>query len=143
MEPGVYCLVFANTKAELEVGSLGRVVFRPGFHCYVGSAHGPGGLGRVERHRRLGRDHDRSAHWHVDRLLLDPRFRLVATVTAATGEDRECALARQIGGEHVDGFGATDCRCGSHLAARAQDPVEEVAAAFRALDLDPHVDREE
>ncbi len=118
MERGVYCLVFENPAAVLEVGRLGAIAFRPGYHLYVGSALGPGGLARVERHRRLGRDRDRNPHWHVDRLLLDPRFRLAAVVTAWTGERLECALARSIGGETVAGFGATDCRCGSHLAFR-------------------------
>ncbi len=141
MERGIYCLTFENPAAVLEVGRLGAVAFRPGYHCYVGSALGPGGLARVERHRRLGRDRDRSPHWHVDRLLLDPRFRIAAAVTAGTGERLECALARAVGGDAVVGFGATDCRCGSHLLFRPRDPVDEVAAAFRAIDLAPIVTR--
>ena len=141
MEPGIYCLVFENPAAVLEVGRLGAIAFRPGYHLYVGSALGPGGLARVERHRRLGRDRDRSPHWHVDRLLIDPRFRLAAVVTACTGERLECALARTLGGDTVAGFGATDCRCGSHLAFRPLDPVDEVAAAFGAIGLAPTVAR--
>lgn len=137
MEAGVYCLVLRNPAAVLGVGRLGDVAFRPGYHLYIGSALGPGGLSRVERHRRLARERDRPAHWHVDTLLLDPRFRLVAAITATTPDRLECALARKIGGEMVAGFGATDCRCGSHLAYRARDPVDEVAAAFRAIGLAP------
>jgi Uri superfamily endonuclease len=143
MEPGIYCLVFANPAAVLEVGSLGPVAFRAGYHLYVGSALGPGGLSRVERHRRLGRDRDRGPHWHVDRLLLDPRFGLAAVVTAGTGERLECALARALGGDAVPGFGASDCRCGSHLVSRPEDPVDEVAAAFHAIGLAPTVVRTE
>jgi Uri superfamily endonuclease len=75
----------------------------------------------------------------VDRLLLDPRFRLVAVVAAVTDERLECALARAIGRETVAGFGATDCRCASHLAVRSRDPVDEIRAAFRANGLVPTV----
>jgi len=139
MEPGIYCLVLENPAAVFEIGRLGPVRFRAGYHCYVGSALGPGGLSRFERHRRLERDRDRAPHWHVDRLLLDPRFRLVAVVSAATPERLECALARAIGGDAVAGFGASDCRCGSHLLFRPADPVREVAAAFSAVGLIPTV----
>lgn len=139
MERGIYCLAFENPSAVLEVGRLGAVSFRQGYHLYVGSALGPGGLARVERHLRLGRDRDRSPHWHVDRLLLDPRFRLAGVVTACTRKRLECELARAIGGETVAGFGATDCRCGSHLLFRFRDPVDEVCAAFRAIGLVPDV----
>lgn len=137
MRPGCYCLVFANSAAVLEVGSLGPVAFRAGYHLYIGSALGPGGLSRVERHIRLERNRDRRPHWHVDRLLLDPRFRLTAVVTAETGERLECALARAIGGDGVAGFGASDCRCGSHLLFRPEDPVDEVVASFYAVGLVP------
>ncbi len=141
MEPGIYCLVFENPAAVLEVGRLGPIAFRPGYHLYVGSALGPGGLARVERHRRLERDRHRGPHWHVDVLLIDPRFRLAAVVAAGTKRRLECELARAIGGDTVAGFGATDCRCGSHLAFRVRDPVEEVASAFSAVSLAPTVTR--
>lgn len=137
MEPGIYCLVFENPGSILEVGSLGAVEFRPGFHVYIGSALGPGGLARVGRHLRTWRDRDRRPHWHVDWLLLDSRFKLTAVVTGETGERLECALARAIGGESVAGFGASDCRCGSHLVFRPGDPIEEVGAGFRAIGLAP------
>jgi len=141
MQPGCYCLVFANPAAVLEVGNLGPVAFRAGYHLYIGSALGPGGLSRVERHLRLERGYGRSPHWHVDRLLLDPRFRCEAVVTAETCERHECALARAIGGDTVMGFGASDCRCGSHLMFRTGDPVDEVVAAFDAIGLAPAVAR--
>jgi Uri superfamily endonuclease len=142
MEPGIYCLVFANPAIVLEVGGLGAVRFRQGYHIYVGSALGPGGLSRVERHLRLGRNRSRAPHWHVDQLLLDPRFRLVAVVTANTRERLECILARAIGGDAIAGFGASDCRCGSHLLSRSRDPVDEVVASFGAIGLVPAVVRD-
>jgi Uri superfamily endonuclease len=141
MEPGIYCLVFENPATVLEVGRLGTVAFQQGYHCYVGSALGPGGLARVERHRRLDRIRDRGPQWHVDHLLLDTRFRLAAAVTGGTADRLECALAGALGGEPVPGFGASDCRCHTHLFHRAADPVPEVAAAFRSIGLAPTVAR--
>jgi Uri superfamily endonuclease len=141
MESGVYCLALENPAAVLGVGALGLVAFRAGFHVYVGSALGPGGLSRVERHRRLARERDRRPRWHVDYLLLDPRFCLTAAVSAPTAERLECALARAVGGEPVAGFGASDCACGSHLFHFPDDPVGRVAAGVSSLDLAPRVAR--
>ncbi len=141
MEPGTYCLILANPAVTLAVGRLGPVAFRPGFHLYVGSALGPGGLLRVERHRRLARDRDRPPRWHVDRLLLDPRFRLIATVTGEGSARLECDLARAIGGERVQDFGASDCACGSHLFFRPREPVDEVMDAFSMIGLVPSLER--
>ena len=78
----------------------------------------------------------------MDRLLLDPRFRLSAVVTAETCERLECTLARAIAGDAVAKFGASDCRCGSHLLFRPEDPVDEVVTSFNAVGLVPVVHRE-
>jgi Uri superfamily endonuclease len=141
MEPGVYALVFTNPDAVLDVGRLGPVAFSAGFHVYIGSALGPGGLLRVERHLRLGRDRDSPPTWHVDRLLLDPRFRLVAAVTAVTTARLECALAGALAGASVRGFGSGDCRCRSHLFFRPGDPTTEIEDSFVAVGLVPFVRR--
>ncbi|RXE56852.1 endonuclease III [Methanoculleus taiwanensis] len=135
MDKGVYCLLFRNRPGEIRVGSLGSVPFAGGWHCYVGSALGSGGLARAERHVRLSRERDRSPRWHVDYLLLDPRFTLSAIVSAPTSRGVECDLARLISECPVPGFGCSDCRCRSHLFWRPENPTEEVTAAFRALGL--------
>ncbi len=141
MEPGTYCLVFRNHARTLAVGGLGTVAFQAGFHLYIGSALGPGGLARVERHLRLARTQDRAPRWHVDRLLIDPGFRVVAVITGTGTARCECPLAQTIGGEAVPGFGASDCRCGSHLFYRPADPEQEITAAFAAVGLVPTVVR--
>jgi Uri superfamily endonuclease len=137
METGIYCLLLENDPAELPVGSLGTLRFRRGWHLYVGSALGPGGLARVERHRRLHRDRDRLPRWHIDSLLLSPSFRLRAIVSAETAEDMECRLAEVLGPPFVPGFGCSDCTCPSHLFRRERNPEREVEGAFRSLDLTP------
>ncbi|QYZ79343.1 DUF123 domain-containing protein [Methanofollis formosanus] len=137
---GIYCLVFQNRAVTLGIGALGEVAFREGWHLYVGSAQGPGGLGaRVGRHVHLAADKDRRPRWHVDRLLLSGAFVLRGAVCAATDDDLECGLAAAIGGEAVEGFGCSDCRCFSHLFYRPDEPFTEVADAFTAIRLDPRI----
>ena len=75
MDKGIYCLVLKNPACTVRVGALGPVSFAAGWHCYIGSALGPGGLVRLERHLRLAAHRDRRPKWHIDYLLTDPRFR--------------------------------------------------------------------
>jgi Uri superfamily endonuclease len=58
--PGSYLLVIeCETPTEIEVGALGTLGFEAGYYGYVGSAFGPGGLSRVDRHRRVAAgDHE-------------------------------------------------------------------------------------
>ncbi|MFB6158552.1 MAG: DUF123 domain-containing protein [Candidatus Nanohalobium sp.] len=99
----------------VEVGALGEVVFSPGLYVYNGSAFGPGGLKRVDRHRELSVEGG-SPHWHIDYLLVSDVVEVV-DVFCAEGCDLECSLSRVMGGrfEGVPGFGCSDCGCGSHL----------------------------
>jgi len=133
---GIYCLILRNDACDLEVGRLGPVNFRGGWHIYVGSALGPGGLpARVGRHFRLAAAKDRPARWHIDRLLLSPAFSLEGAVCGGTEDRLECRLADAIGGERVPGFGCTDCSCDSHLFYRPADPFDEITQAFDAIGI--------
>lgn len=134
-EKGVYCLIFENRACKTEVGKKGEFSFYTGFHIYVGSALGPGGLKRVNRHINLSLNRDRNPRWHVDYLHLNPAFKLISVVYAFTSTRLECALASRIGGNSVSGFGCTDCKCSSHLFYRSKNPLSEITEAFQALGL--------
>jgi Uri superfamily endonuclease len=136
---GVYCLIFENRACKFEVGKKGEFSFDAGFHIYVGSALGPGGLKRVKRHINLSRNRDRNPRWHVDYLHLNPAFRLVSAVYAFTSTRLECILASRIGGDSVSGFGCTDCACSSHLFYRNRNPLLEITQAFESLGLSAFV----
>ena len=81
---------------------------------YTGSAKG-GLKARIARHKRK----EKAIHWHIDYLLeeailLDIRVHTGKTLT-------ECGLNERIfqikGAELlILGFGASDCKCKSHLA---------------------------
>jgi len=138
---GIYCLCLKNSRTTLSIGRLGERTFEAGWHLYVGSAQGPGGLARADRHRRLAEARDRRPTWHIDHLLLSDRFRLATVITAETDALLECPLAAAIGGLTVAGFGSSDCRCESHLFYRATDPTGEICTAMVGLGLTPAIRR--
>lgn len=136
-EKGVYCLVFENRDCVIEVGKKGMFSFSKGFHIYVGSALGSGGMKRVKRHIEFSLKKDRNPRWHVDYLHLDSSFRLFGAICAGTSDRLECELAHRLGGDSVLGFGCTDCSCTSHLFYREKNPLSEIKEAFEALGLLP------
>ena len=135
MDKGIYCLVFRNPACTAGIGARGKIVFRSGWHVYVGSALGSGGLARLGRHVALSMAKDKRPKWHVDYLSTDSRFSLVYTVHAVTDERLECRLAETLGQPYIPFFGCSDCRCPSHLVYRETDPHDEIAAAFNSLGL--------
>lgn len=135
MDKGIYCLLFQNTSCSLFVGRLGLRVFRAGWHIYVGSAQGPGGLIRVIRHIRFARTHPDNPTWHVDHLFLSDCFILRKVICASTTSPLECDLARLLGGTSVPDFGCSDCSCPSHLLFRTDDPSDEIGSAMAILGL--------
>ncbi|WP_370572980.1 DUF123 domain-containing protein [Methanomethylovorans sp.] len=137
---GVYCLIFRNRHCKIRIGSLEDVNFEAGYHIYVGSAQGTGGLKRLHRHVMLSKDKGRKAKWHVDHINLDEHFELVCTVHAITCDRVECILAGDLQSEAVHGFGCSDCACKSHLFYRCYDPVAEVVKVFRKNGLEPLVE---
>jgi len=117
-DPGSYILVVAvEAPTTIEIGALGDREFTAEGYAYVGSAFGPGGLSRVDRHRRVASGDNDTRHWHIDYLLGADATQL-ASVKTYPNEDVECALAAAFadaGCEPVTAFGASDCDCNSHL----------------------------
>ncbi len=112
----------AERDFQVTVGRLGRCDFKPGWYCYTGSAFGPGGLAaRCARHARR----EKTLRWHLD--YLSPYLRFVA-VWYALGPERyehdwAMALATWVGVRPAwPGFGASDCRCATHLWYRSRRP---------------------
>lgn len=141
MDKGIYCLVLKNPACTVEVGALGPVPFVAGWHGYIGSALGPGGLARLERHLRFAEHRDRRPKWHIDYLLSDPRFSVAYAVSAPTAERFECRLAEALAknGAGVPRFGCSDCDCPSHLLCWQRDPRQKILAAFTGLGLSPRI----
>lgn len=112
--PGAYLLVL-RLQSPLSIQRPGAATLAAGWHVYVGSARGPGGVrARLRRHFR---PHKR-LHWHVDQLTTSAATEMFAL---AIPDGEECAIVRTLTGTEgfahtVEGFGASDCRdCRSHL----------------------------
>lgn len=127
--PGTYVLFLrlaGRDDVELGVGRLGRVAFPAGLYAYVGSARGPGGLAaRLARHLRP----DKPLHWHIDHLTAVAR---ITEVWCMVGDaHRECTWATALdtwsGAQVVaPGFGASDCRCRTHLFRLVAQPPRAI-----------------
>lgn len=126
---GTYVLLLRVAAAQtINVGRLGALDAQRGTYTYVGSAFGPGGVhARVNRHWKGGGE----LHWHIDYLRRVGRvYRVWYTYDS---ERRECTWAQALHGlpgasVPLEGFGASDCRCSSHLLAWTRSPS---LAAFR------------
>lgn len=133
-DPGSYLLVIeCEQSTEIEVGALGDRTFEAGHYAYAGSAFGPGGLSRVDRHRRIAAGEHDVRHWHVDYLLGADATRL-ATVETFPDRDLECELATALAAAdcaRIEEFGASDCDCPSHLWGPAsRSTLLDVAASL-------------
>ncbi|MDH7488297.1 MAG: GIY-YIG nuclease family protein [Anaerolineae bacterium] len=131
MDKGVYLLVLHLPQARsVDVGALGKFHFPAGWYVYVGSAHGPGGLGaRLRRHR----SQQKALRWHVDylRAVADS----MEAWAAPLPRKWECEWARHLlqwPGALIPapGFGASDCCCASHLVRLPARPDGDLVRAL-------------
>lgn len=112
---GTYTLVVAlSTPARIEVGALGTISFDEGWYAYVGTALGPGGFSRIDRHRELATGTGTTRHWHVDYLLGHSESSIHSVIKTAA-VDAECRVADHVDATAVPHFGCSDCDCHSHL----------------------------
>ena len=120
---GCYVLLLElRAEAEVAVGSLGRLKFRPGCYAYVGSAMGRGDAlrRRLGRHFEMASGAARPRRWHIDYLTSSGRFELVKALAVPSSDRAECRISKALleaGGEPVRRFGSSDCSegCPSHL----------------------------
>ena len=121
--PGTYLLLMAcDQRTDLQIGSLGRLVTKPGYYLYVGSAFGPGGIrARVRHHLGVAR----RPHWHIDYLRAAAGL-VQAWYSAGERCEHEWARALIQSGllqVPLKGFGSSDCRCFAHLFYSKQKPA--------------------
>lgn len=128
-ERGAYIVLIPLSRAtSLRVGRLGEVDLPSGTLAYVGSAMGTLGP-RVRRHLAA----EKRVRWHID--WLTTRYPASEALLVPSAERIECALAAWLGGIGWNpgprGFGASDCRCPTHLFhAEGQVSADELLAAL-------------
>ena len=122
---GTYLLLFVcSNKVEISIGRLGRMVTKPGYYLYVGSAYGPGGIkARVRHHQRIAS----RPHWHIDYLRA---VTALVDTWCVYGLRREHEWAHSLMQSEaatapLNGFGSSDCSCVTHLFHFRRKPVKE------------------
>jgi Uri superfamily endonuclease len=131
-EPGSYVVIaYLAAPTRITVGKLGRFDFEAGYYAYAGSALGSGGLAA-----RLAHHHQqhKKLQWHIDYLL--EYAGIIEIWWAVDPKRKECNWAsalRSVPGAKVPvpNFGASDCRCLSHLVYFPEQP--QFASFARAL----------
>lgn len=114
---GVYVL-WLEVFGEVAVGRFGRWRLA-GTYAYVGSAQGPGGFRRLQRHRDVAEGRNPTRRWHIDFLLAAGTWR-GAFILQTQDPSMECHLARMLAQQlpsAIPRFGSSDCRCPTHLFA--------------------------
>lgn len=112
---GVYVLCL-EVFGDVTIGRRGRWRLA-GVYAYVGSARGPGGFRRLQRHRRVAAGRNPTRRWHIDYLLAVGRWR-GAFVMETEDPTMECTLAKalaQCWPPAIPRFGSSDCQCPTHL----------------------------
>lgn len=131
--PGTYVVIYRSSTQQLvSIGKLGKLRAAHGYYLYLGSAFGPGGIaGRVARHLQS----TARLHWHIDYLkcALQP----IEVGVAHDTKRREHAWANCLQASQgvtipLPRFGASDCRCPTHLFfAQTQHDLKRAVALLR------------
>lgn len=144
---GAYTLVIRiDQPTNVQIKSLGEIVFDSGLCVYVGSAMGNGSTSLENRLRRHFRN-EKTIYWHID-YLLDADVKIVEAIWVESIKPIECDIAQALAA-HNDfrhgsrKFGSSDCRrgCSAHTyfyqgAGQIQNKLTQV---FRGLGFQPHV----
>ena len=121
MVKGSYILLITLPQQEIiKAGSRKAAPFPGGYYAYVGSAMG-GFKARLGHHLK----ESSKPHWHIDYLL--QRASIDSIILCESEERVECAIARALSAQFksIPGFGASDCRCRSHLFfATEKEPMK-------------------
>jgi sugar fermentation stimulation protein A len=103
-------LIHLSRCRVIKVGRLGKIKFAPGLYFYVGSG-GRTPFKRLARHARK----QKRKFWHIDYLTVNSN--MIGALMFEHGRSLECELAGALAGAFTPGrgFGASDCKCRSHL----------------------------
>jgi len=113
-DSGLYQLILRlPKKSRIRVGKLRTFDFPSGYYVYTGSAK-RGLSARIRRHL----SGLKKKFWHIDYLLA--KSEIVEIRVFRRHNLTECELARRTASREgaelvVSAFGASDCRCQSHL----------------------------
>lgn len=131
---GLYLILLSLSKPKtLTIGSGKKFELKEGYYIYVGSAKVALSK-RVERHKRTRK----KFHWHIDYIRNISKYE--NSWQFRNPLISECELAQMIqniANSEVVGFGASDCRCNSHLFYFKENPTFD--CSFQSVILSTNV----
>ena len=125
-------LIKLPAEQTIAIGSRKALYFPRGYYAYVGSAIS-GFKSRLNRHLR----DDKKLHWHIDYLL--QKTSISGVIICEAEEKIECAIARALRHRFnsIPYFGASDCKCPSHLFFATVEMRATIMAVLDSLDMKP------
>ena len=132
---GSYVLLIELTEEQtITTGSLKAIYFPRGYYAYVGSAMG-GFKSRLNRHLKS----NKKPHWHIDYLL--QKASISEIILCETNDRMECTIAQVLNGQFdsIPGFGASDCKCRSHLFLATDKMKPSIMATLSSLGMEPRL----
>lgn len=133
MGKGTYSLILKlENDQHIEIGKLGKFLFKKGYYVYSGSALG--GFGRVKYHLKK----NKNKRWHIDYLLDNAKITKIFLSEVEKNYEHEVSksLSNSKNAEVlVRGFGSSDCKegCPSHLIYFSENP--EISDIYQRLNL--------
>ncbi len=135
-DKGIYLLFFKiGNEEKIKIGGLGEHIFKKGYYIYIGSATN-NLTKRIQRHLKK----NKKLRWHIDYLLLIAQN--LKVIPIRTFFKWECEVAEKlsfISDEIISDFGASDCKCDSHLFYFLQNPLER--EEFQKLVLEYQINK--
>ncbi len=111
---GAYCIIIEVKKDSIiKIGALGRIKFRKGLYCYVGSA-----LNSIEKRIERHLSKNKKLHWHIDYLLKNKNTEIKKVFYKESNKREECRITGLVSKNsisEIEKFGCSDCKCKSHL----------------------------
>ena len=128
---GSYILIIELPEEQMiTIGSRKAIYFPRGYYAYVGSAMN-GIESRLSHHLRR----NKKPHWHIDYLLA--KESITDIILCETEEKSECTIAQALKGQfdYIPGFGASDCKCNSHLFFAPWEMKSTIVATLNHLSI--------
>ena len=133
MGKGTYSLILKlENDQHIEIGKLGKFLFKKGYYVYSGSALG--GFGRVKYQLKK----NKNKRWHIDYLL--DNAKIIKIFLSEVEKNYEHEVSKSLSNSKnaevlVRGFGSSDCKegCPSHLIYFSENP--EISDIYQRLNL--------
>lgn len=134
---GYLLLIYLGSTYKVSASSFDSIILKRGYYIYAGSALRKCGW-RLIRHICKRR---KKLHWHIDRLLKNPKAKVIAVGLLPSKKKVECILSNHIASmadRSIRGFGSTDCDCPSHLHyfKRKRDAIKAIEDALKKTQND-------